>query len=36
MVGFNIYYFKPHGWSKFRMRMLTNILTVRFFPDAWI
>ena len=25
MVGFNIYYFKPHGWSKFRMRMLTNI-----------
>jgi len=31
MVGFNMYCVKPHGWSKFWMRMLKNILTVRFF-----
>lgn len=30
MVGFNMYSVKPHRWSKFWMRMLKNILTVRF------
>jgi hypothetical protein len=30
MVGFNMYSVKPHRWSKFWVRMLTNILTVDF------